>query len=126
MSGLHLVHDVLDAQLIDRERCKVGRVDALMLELVPGRPPRVSAIGTGGPERERRVGRWVWRLARALRAIARIERGGVSRVSFDAVRCISDTIEIDVDGRDLESQGLEAWLGRHVIGKIPGAARKKQ
>jgi hypothetical protein len=68
----------------------------------------------------------VWRLARALRAIARIERGGVSRVSFDAVRCISDTIEIDVDGRDLESQGLEAWLGRHVIGKIPGAARKKQ
>ncbi|MDQ6633326.1 MAG: hypothetical protein M3Z10_01040 [Gemmatimonadota bacterium] len=126
MTGLYLVHDVLDAQLIDRERLKVGRVDALMLALEPGRPPRVAAICIGGPERERRVGRLVLGLSRALRAIARIKRGGVSRVPFQAVRCISDTIEIDVDGRDLESQGLEAWLGRHVIGKIPGAARKKE
>jgi hypothetical protein len=126
VSGLHLVHDVLDAQLIDRTRRKVGRVDALLLELESGRPPRVAAICIGGPERERRVGRWVLRLSQALRAIARVEHGGVSRVPFGAVRCISDTIEIDVDGRDLESGALEAWLGRHVIGRIPGAARRKQ
>ena len=126
MSGLHLVHDVLDAQLIDRQRQKIGRVDALMLELEAGHPPRVAAICIGGPERARRIGRWMVRLSQALRAIARIEHGGVSHVPFDAVRCISDSIEIDVDGRDLESDWLEAWLGRHVIGKIPGAARRKR
>jgi hypothetical protein len=126
MSGLHLVHDVLDAQLIDRERRKVGRVDALMLELEPGRPPRVAAICIGGPERERRIGQWVLRLSHVLRGIARVERGGVSRVPFGAVRCISDTIEIDVDGNDLESGWLETWLARHVVSRIPGAARRKQ
>jgi hypothetical protein len=126
VSGLHLVHDVLDAQLIDRERRKVGRVDALMLEVEDGRPPRVAAICIGGPERARRVGRWALWLSRALHAVARIENGGVSRVPFDAVRCISDTIEIDVDGRDLESGRLEAWLRRHVIGRIPGATGRTQ
>jgi hypothetical protein len=125
VSGLHLVHDVLDAQLVDRERRKVGRIDALMLELEPGRPARVSAICIGGRERERRVGRWVLRLSDALHALAGIEHGGVSRVPFDAVRCISDTIEIDVDGRDLACGRLEAWLRRHIIGRIPGAAGRK-
>jgi hypothetical protein len=126
MAGLHLVHDVLDAQLIDRERRKVGRVDALMLEVERGRPPRVTAICIGGPERARRVGRWMVQLSRALRAVARLERAGVSRVPFEAVRRISDTIEIDVDARDLASGRLEAWLGRSVIRRIPGAAREKQ
>ena len=126
MTGLHLVHDVLDAQLIDRERCKVGRVDALMLELVPGRPPRVSAICIGGPERERRVGQWVWRVARALRAMLGVERGEVSRVPFGAVRCLGDTIQIDVEEGDLESEWLEKWLRRHVIGRIPGGAGGKK
>ncbi|MFL5608767.1 MAG: hypothetical protein ACJ8AD_20090 [Gemmatimonadaceae bacterium] len=126
MTGLHLVHDVLDTQLVDREKRKVGRVDALMLELERGRPPRVSAICIGGPERARRIGRWALRLSGALRSLARIERGGVSRVPFAAVRCISDTIEIDVDGRALESGRLEATLNRHVIGRIPGAAGQKQ
>jgi sporulation protein YlmC with PRC-barrel domain len=126
MSGLHLVHDVLDAQLIDRERRKVGRVDALMLQLEPGRPARVAAICIGGPERARRIARWVLWLSRALRAIARVEGPGGSRVPFDAVRCIGDTIQIDVDGRDLESGRLEVWLRRHVIDRIPGASRRKQ
>jgi hypothetical protein len=126
MSALHLVHDVLDVQLIDRARRKVGRVDALMLEIERGRPPRVAAICIGGPERERRVARWVLGLSRAVRAIARVDREGVSRVPFAAVRCISDTIEIDVDGGDLESGRLEASLSRHFVGRIPGAAGRKQ
>jgi hypothetical protein len=126
MSGLHLVHDILDAQLIDRQRLKVGRVDALMLELERGRPPRVSAICIGGPERAHRVGRWAVRLSRGLRTLARVAPGGVSRVPFNAVRCISDTIEIDVDGRELESGRLEAWLAEHVVGRIPGAQGRKQ
>jgi hypothetical protein len=50
----------------------------------------------------------------------------VSRVPFNAVRCISDTIEIDVDGRELESGRLEAWLAEHVVGRIPGAQGRKQ
>src|SRR5256885_16908702 len=47
MSGLRLVHDVLDVQLLDRHEEKIGRVDAVTLELRDGRPPRVAEILTG-------------------------------------------------------------------------------
>jgi hypothetical protein len=126
MSGLRLVHDVLDAQLIDRHRQKIGRVDALMLSIEGDHPPRIAAICIGGPEREHRVGRWAAWLARAMRAVARVEPGGVTRVPFSAVRCIGDAVEVDLDGRDLEACRLESWLSERVIGRIPGARRKKQ
>lgn len=121
MSGLQLVHDVLDAQLLDRRRRKIGRVDSLVLALETGRPPRVAAILVGGPERARRVGRWAVALERALRSIGRARRSGVSIIPFDAVRCIGDTIQLDVDADALEAGHLEAWLAEHVICHIPGA-----
>jgi sporulation protein YlmC with PRC-barrel domain len=121
MSGLQLVHDVLDAQLVDRRRRKIGRVDSLVLALEDGRPPRVAAILIGGPVRARRVGGWAVALSRALRSLGRVRRSGVSTIPFDAVRCIGDTIEVDVDGDTLEAGHLEAWLAEHVVCHIPGA-----
>ena len=126
MSGLHLVHDVLDAQLIDRQRQKIGRVDALMLDLENGRPPRVATICIGGRERAHRIGRWMVRLSRVMRAIARRQLWGARRIPFSAVRCIGDTIQVDADARELEAGHLEEWLANHVIGWIPGARRKKR
>jgi hypothetical protein len=121
MSGLQLVHDVLDAQLVDRHRRKIGRVDSLVLTLEDGRPPRVAAILVGGPVRARRIGHWAVALERALRAIGRVRRAGVSVIPFEAVRCIGDTIQVDVDGDALEAGHLEAWLAEQVICRIPGA-----
>ena len=121
MSGLQLIHDVLDAQLIDRRRRKIGRVDSLLLALEDGRPPRVAAILVGGPVRATRVGRWAVALERALRALGRVRRPGVSTISFDAVRCIADTILVDVDGDELETAHLEQWLAEHVVCHLPGS-----
>jgi sporulation protein YlmC with PRC-barrel domain len=126
MSGLRLVHDVLDGQLVDQRHQKIGRIDALMLELEGGRPPRVAAICIGAPERAHRVGRWMVWLSRAVHAMARAQGSGVTRVPFSAVRCIGDTVVVDLDGRDLEACRLESWLAEHVIGRIPGARRGKQ
>lgn len=121
MSGLRLIHDVLDAQLVDRLDHKIGRVDALVLALEEGRPPRVATILIGGPERGRRIGRWAVALGRILRAAGRVRGGGVSAIPFDAVRCIGDTIRIDVDGNGLEAGRLEGWLAENVIRRIPGS-----
>jgi hypothetical protein len=121
MGAVHLVHDVLDAQLVDRTQEKIGRVDALLLELDAGRPPRVATIMIGSAVRASRVGGWFVALRRALRALfgQRVEH--VSRITFDKVRRIGDTIELDVDERTLESQYLERWLAEHVVCRIPGA-----
>jgi hypothetical protein len=121
MAGLKLVHDVLDLQLVDRANHKVGRVDGLMLALVDGQPPRVAAILVGGPVRAERIGRWMKLVAKVMRAVTRVKREGVSRIPFSAVRCIGDTIRIDVDGNALEADHLENWLKAHVVSRIPGA-----
>ena len=121
MPGVNLVHDVLDAQLLDRHRRKIGRVDSLVLTLADGRPPRVTAILVGGPVRAERIGRWMQRLARAMRALGRVRRQGVSVIPFDQVRCIADTIQVEVDGEELEAGHLEAWLAEHVVRHIPGS-----
>lgn len=121
MAGLDLVHDVLDAQLIDRRKRKIGRVDSLVLTLADGRPPRVTAILVGGPVRAERIGRWMQLLARGMRALGRVRRQGVSVIPFSQVRCIADTIQVDVDGDDLEAGHLEAWLAEHVVRHIPGS-----
>ena len=121
MGGLKLVHDVLDAQLVDRRKRKIGRVDDLVLVLEEARPPRVSIILVGGPVRAARIGRWIVWLERGLRWLGRVRHAGVSAIPFEAVRCISESIEVDVDGDELEVSHLEAWLADHVVRRIPGS-----
>jgi sporulation protein YlmC with PRC-barrel domain len=126
MTGLDLAHDVLDAQLIDRQKRKIGRVDSLVLVLRDAGPPRVATILVGGPVRARRVGGWMTLVSRALRAVGRVQREGVTRIPFDAVRCIGDTIQVDVDGDALEAKHVEDWLAEHLIRHIPGSGSESE
>src|SRR6478672_10330815 len=126
MGAVHLAHDVLDAQLVDHVQEKIGRVDALLLELEEGRPPRVATIVIGGAARAERVGRWYVALRRALRAVFGQQEEHVSRIPFDKVRRIGDTIELDVDEVSLESEHLERWLKEHVVCRIPGAEGERK
>lgn len=126
MGAVHLTHDVLDAQLVDRVQEKIGRVDGLLLELEEGRPPRVATIVIGGGARAERVGRWFVALRRALRAVFGQREEHVSRIPFAKVRRIGDTIELDVDEQTLESEHLERWLKEHVVCRIPGAGGERK
>jgi len=126
MGAVHLAHDVLDAQLVDRVQEKIGRVDALLLEIEAGRPPRVATIVIGGAARAERVGRWFVALRRAWRAMFGQREEHVSRIPFDKVRRIGDTIELDVEERSLDSEHLERWLKEHVVCRIPGAGGERK
>ena len=126
MGAVHLAHDVLDAQLVDRVQEKIGRVDELLLELEAGRPPRVATIVIGGPARAERVGGWFVALRHAWRAMFGRREEHVSRIPFDRVRRIGDTIELDVEERSLESEHLERWLKEHVVCRIPGAQGERK
>jgi sporulation protein YlmC with PRC-barrel domain len=126
MGAVHLAHDVLDAQLVDRVQEKVGRVDALLLEIEAGRPLRVATIVIGGAARAERVGRWFVAIRRAWRAMFGQREEHVSRISFDKVRRIGDTIELDVEERSLDSEHLERWLKEHVVCRIPGAGGERK
>ncbi|MBW8771093.1 MAG: PRC-barrel domain-containing protein [Gemmatimonadetes bacterium] len=126
MGALHLSHDVIDAQLVDRQQEKIGRIDELLLELEDGQPPRVATIVIGGVARARRVGRWMLALHRAVHALFGHREEQESRVPFDAVRRIADTIELDVEGDALASMRLERWLATHIVLRIPGGSGERK
>jgi hypothetical protein len=126
MGALYLSHDVIDSQLVDRYKEKIGRVDELLLELEEGKPPRVATIVIGGRARARRVGGWMVALHRAVHVLLGPREEHESRVPFDSVRCIADTIELDVDGNELDSMHVEHWLARHVVCRILGAGGERK
>ena len=39
---MHLVRDLLDKRVVDRDGVPVGRVDGLLMEVREGEPPRMS------------------------------------------------------------------------------------
>lgn len=121
MSGIHLVHDVLDSQLLDRRREKMGRVDGLVVEWRDGEPPRVSAVLVGGTVVAERVGKRTKRLATALSRLWGNHEPTTTRIPFALVRRIGTEIDVDVDARESPALGWERWLRRHVICRIPGA-----
>lgn len=126
MGAVNLAHDVLDAQLVDHLQEKIGRVDALLLELEDGQPPRVATIVIGGAARAERVGRWFAALRRGWRAMFGQRTEHESHIPFDKVRRIGDTIELDVDEKTLESEYLERWLKDHIVCRIPGAGGERK
>ena len=126
MGTVHLSRNVIDTQLVDRHQQKIGRIDELLIELEDGKPPRVATIVIGGAARARRVGRWMLACHRAVHRLFGQREEHASHVPFGAVRCIADTIELDVEGDTLESMHLEHWLATHVICPIPGASGERK
>jgi hypothetical protein len=86
----------------------------------------VATIVIGGAARAERVGRWFVAVRQLLRNLFRQREEHVSRISFDTVRRIGDTIELDVDEKSLESEHLERWLKEHLICRIPGAVGEQK
>lgn len=124
MKGISLVHDVLDAQLVDRTRQKMGRVDGLLIELRDGEPPRVATLLVGGSVLAERIGRWMVALTRGVTRLLRIEPE-VTRIGFDSVRVVGSCIELDLDARDTNALRSELWLDDHIVCRIPGGGGRE-
>lgn len=121
MKGVCLVHDVLDAQVIDRKQQKMGRVDGLVLELREGEPPRVCELLIGGSVLAERIGGWMVALVRAGSRLFRIEPE-VTRIPFEQVRVIGPCLELDLEAQSTNALRTELWLDEHVVCRIPGGA----
>src|SRR3954466_10635101 len=112
---MNLARELLDAQLVDSDERMLGRVDGLLLELRPNRPPRVIAMEVGMITLVRRIN---LRLGGWLRALA-IRWLPVSwrpvRIPLRAFRDIGVDIEVDVDDATKKRLlRLESWLSRRV------------
>jgi hypothetical protein len=118
-----LVRDVLDKQVVDVKECKVGKVDGIVLALRTHRPPRVIAIEMDQATLWRRVhgtlGDWVDRLQKKFEP----GRFGPTRILFGHVISGGIDVHLDIDCSHTHALLWERWLGKHVIGRIPGGRR---
>ena len=125
MSVVRLVHDVLDAQLLDRTGQKMGRVDGIVIEIRDGQPPRVAELLVGGSIASERIGRWMAALGRLVTKLLHVEPA-ITRIPFAQVRAIGPCIEVDLDASATNTMRTERWLDRHVISRVPGGAGEER
>jgi sporulation protein YlmC with PRC-barrel domain len=122
---MHLIREVLDKEILDRDGFKGGKVDDVLLELRDGEPPVVRAILTqhGAVARVlgRRVARWgAWARTWALgfgADVAPIEIG------WEHVTRIDVTVHVDLDRHEGGLMRSEWALWQRWISRLPLAKR---
>lgn len=114
---------LLDHQVLGREQEMLGNVDDVALEERDGRLVAVALVRGPGAWAGRQpgaLGRWgmaIWR-----RLDPREDPGPVA-LPLDHVLAVGSAVHVDPWAEQYlaGSDGLELWLRRHVVGKIPGA-----
>jgi len=119
LKHIDLVRDMLDTQVLDREKRPLGKVDGVGLELGEGTPPRVAYFEidavTAWSRLGKRFGRWAKKLA------AHWERDGHPyRFNWSQVRDFGIDIEIEVDAEDSPPFDFERWVREKLVKRIPG------
>jgi hypothetical protein len=122
---VHLVGDVLDKQVTDRNREPIGKADGIVLVLRRNQPPRVEWLELGLTTLGRRVHP---RVAGAIEWIERrlgVHDGKPLRLAFPRIKSVGIDVHVDVDGRRTTALVWETWW-RRVLSHIPGAGDEKR
>ncbi len=123
MADLHLVRDVLDNQLVDARRRRMGRVDGIVLEVRQAAPPRVVALEVGPVTLLRRLSGPAARLA--ARLLARLGLQGSHRIAPSLVRGVGINVDLDADAERSPVEELQRRLRDRVLARIPGAGARR-
>ncbi|MER8513432.1 MULTISPECIES: hypothetical protein [unclassified Mesorhizobium] len=119
---MELMRDLLDKQVFDRRRVKIGKVDGVVAELRRGKPPRIVAIELGSITLARRLGarpgEWMAQLATRVGGKRHAEP---HRIAWKKVQDNGLDIECDIEVGETSIFAWQDWLRDHVIGRIPGA-----
>ncbi len=119
---MELIRDLLDKQLVDREKTKIGKVDGIVMLVRPGGQPRIVFIEIGAVSLARRLGRPVERLVlRVWEWLGGETSREPHRISWSKVRDIGVDVDVDIDVGDTTIFAWQDWLRDKVIRHIPGA-----
>jgi hypothetical protein len=119
-----LFRHVMDKELVDRHGHKAGKVDDIVLQLRPGKPPAVHAILTGHgalmPILPRPIARLATWLEQHLLGIDTIEP---QTVGWEHVSFIDVAVHLDVDREEAGLMHTEGVISRRYIESLPGGDR---
>jgi hypothetical protein len=122
-NALPLVRDVLDKQVLDVNKCRVGKVDGIVLALRANRAPRVIAVELDQATAWRRVHHSLGALVNWLERQFEPGRHGPTRILFEHVVGTGIDVHVDIDAKRTHAFVWEHWLEEHLIAKIPGGRR---
>lgn len=118
---MHLVRDVLDKKLLDREEVPLGRVDGLIMHAGERSQPRITHIAIGGSTLWGRVHPAFGRLARRMSRWWGPKLEKDVTVSWSRVKTIGRDIKLDVEAKSSGAIDWELWIAQHVIERIPAS-----
>ncbi|MBD0338982.1 MAG: hypothetical protein ICV67_06835 [Thermoleophilia bacterium] len=121
-------HGLLDKQIVDRDRLPVGRVDDLELAVEDGAVVGVEAILTGAQALGERLGGMLGRWLAGSAARLRPGGGeGPTRIDPALVVELEPFVSLSARLEELpDVAGLERWLARNVVGRLPGAGDARE
>ncbi|WP_341528071.1 hypothetical protein WKK05_01580 [Nostoc sp. UHCC 0302] len=117
---MNVIRDVLDNQLVDRNQCKMGKVDGIVMELRDGEPPRLAYIEVGVTTLARRLNPRLASWVAAITSKWGAKQSQPFRIPWSKVRDIGIDVEVDVEAQATPALAYEKWLRDRIITKIPG------
>jgi hypothetical protein len=120
---MHLIRDILDKQLVDRNEDRLGRVDSILVELRNAAPPRVTEFELGFVPLARRLSVRLERLATALHKRFAVRRSARYGIPWSLVTDVTiHHIQVDVIAEDTVAYDWEHWLRRNFAERLGGGS----
>ena len=111
---MKIVCDLLDKQLVDRNKRKIGRVDGIVVELHDDEA-RIVALETGFAAAAGRVSKRWERFAVAMGKRFGVRKTPRYRIAWEKVVDVGLDIDVDVDGAEGPPWAWEKWIREHLF-----------
>lgn len=118
---MHLVRDLLDKEIVDRNGRVMGRVDRVIIDAADG-SVRVVAIEVGAPALAARLGPLLGRCVTGLLHACGVSDGQPVRIHVTQILGVMDRVTVDLAFGETAAANVERALRRLVAG-LPGASR---
>ena len=116
-----MIRDVLDNQLVDRDKRPLGKADGLVIVLRKDKPPRLAYIEVGMSTVAHRLSTRLGRFAERLGRKWGVRHGKPFRLPWAKVRDVGIDVDVDVVADETPLMDWEKWLNKHIVGRIPGS-----
>lgn len=118
---MHVMREILDKQIVDRNHARLGRVDGIIVELSESGPPRITQLEVGFVSLARRIHPRFEAFAEAMHKRFDVRRGARFHIRWEQISDVhAHHLTADVDAEETPAVDWEHWLRRHVVQRLPG------
>jgi len=118
---MEVVRDLLDSQLIDRDKTKMGRIDGIVISFDDDGRPHIDHLEVGFSVLARRVHPRIESWFRSIRRWS-VRRTAKYKIPWSAVIDVShQDVQVDLSADETPAFDWEHWFQKHVVDHMPGS-----